>query len=244
MHSQSTTGISAERTLSLAILKGMFEVLERDAYSITHRANVSSKRINSMDILDKDLRTMIYFYEQMGFKFHIHALSTFDFIYVIHVTLEFTKFPIYTHGSAASLDINTAIRRAVFEAFQLRESQLELENQYYEGSPYTEWGLGNKEYCKVFLNTPSLEKENLSNCFPLTNYNIKKDIDFLVNQLFNSGYNVYVANLSRDDISLKCVKVIIPGLQDIDNYLSRITNRLKDVLLQEKSKINTIPMFS
>ncbi|MBG9987340.1 YcaO-like family protein [Facklamia sp. DSM 111018] len=244
LHSQSTTGISSEKSLSLAVLKGIFEVLERDAYALTHKARLYGRKIIFDNVKNKKLKKLLLYLKEKGINFHIHILDSFDFIYVVHAILEDKQFPIYTHGSGAALDIEIAIFRAVTEAAQMRVSQIELKEDGIseKDSIYIKWGNGKKKYCKYFLNNSKTKTVNISHFKDLKNNDVLDDINFLLNKLKQKGFEVYVANLSRKDSPLKCVRVIIPGLQDIDNYNTRDTNRLLETV--GNNEINRLTLFS
>ena len=57
---------------------------------------------------------------------------------------------------------------------------------------------------------------------PTNNISLK-----LLNDSLNKvGYEVFFYDLSRKDVPLKSVRVIIPGMQDIDNEFNKITRSL------------------
>lgn len=246
LHSQSTTGIASEQNISFAVLQGILEVLERDAYSISHKANIPGENLKISSINDKKVIALVNKLKEKGVKLHVKVLNSFSFYYVVHVVAESKDYPKYTHGSSAGLDILTAITRAIYEAIQMRVSQLELKNYFSEfedlENPMYEWGIGNKLYVKNFLTESSEIMVDIKNYPSLSSGCVKKDIDNIIFNLKKEGYSVYCANLSREDSPLKTIRIIIPGLQDIDNYNSRITMRLKRKL--KGKKLNKLKMFS
>ncbi|OTO83017.1 hypothetical protein A5849_002749 [Enterococcus sp. 10F3_DIV0382] len=88
---------------------------------------------------------------------------------------------------------------------------------------YKEWGYGNEDYYSIFLNKQERNKViyNVEN-MPTNNISLK-----LLNDSLNKvGYEVFFYDLSRKDVPLKSVRVIIPGMQDIDNEFNKITRSL------------------
>ncbi|WP_300409441.1 YcaO-like family protein [Lagierella sp.] len=241
-NTQSTTGLSSGRNLEEAILQGILEVIERDSYSIKQKANTRAYVINR-SCLDFENAKLIEYLKGKGVRCHLIKLNEESEYHVVHCMTEASRIPIFTHGCGASLDINTATRRAILEAIQLRVSQIELfnieidqNNKYMK--PYFEWAKGNYEYTHIFTERenhrmPTEYKDSRSN-------NLKKDIDFLVSQI-DSPY-ILIANLSRKELPLNVVRVIIPTYQDIDFNNRKITKRLKTAL--KGKEVTKLGIFS
>lgn len=229
--SQTTTGLSCGATVEEAILQSLLEVIERDAYSLTHKAKLYSRVIDK-EGLEDDILSLIDLLEDSDIYSHLLLLNNDVGIYVVHCTLEDinNQYPKYTHGCGAGLDINTAIRRSILEAIQLRVSQIELfnsDNYYNEKNiAYRMWGEGNIKYCEVFLETFNnhLQKVSVQECMDLRSNNFASDVNLLLNRI--SDNRVYVVDLSLENLDLKVIRLIIPSFQDIDYPNHRITERL------------------
>ncbi|HGH0847697.1 TPA: YcaO-like family protein, partial [Staphylococcus pseudintermedius] len=246
IHSHSTTGIASGYYIEEAILQGLLEVIERDSYSITHKAQLNIPNLNYVGN-NETTNHLLDLCISNGVKVHLKLLDNKYSCYTVHCVLEDNEFPVYTHGSGTSMDIDTAINRAILEAFQMRTSQLQLKKnidqfQDNEQNIYMQWGNGNKAYCFNFLNHKEDTTIFSSELNSRNTGNIKKDIKQIIRSLKIEGYRVLCADLSRIECPFKCVKVIIPGFQDIDNYNTRNTNRLKKAL--KNKKINSFPIFS
>lgn len=227
--SQTTTGLAAGTTLNEAILQGILEIIERNYYSTLYRNNDINKEICDIELLNIASLNIPWLNSvYKNFKLNLTLLSKKYGVYVVHCVLESKKkFPKATHGSGAALDLGIAIRRAICEAFQLRTSQIILENtgeiMQKEYIAYKEWGYGNEDYYSIFLNKQERNKViyNVEN-MPTNNISLK-----LLNDSLNKvGYEVFFYDLSRKDVPLKSVRVIIPGMQDIDNEFNKITRSL------------------
>ena len=139
------------------------------------------------------------------------------------------------------MDIITAIYRSIFESLQLRTSQIVLNNSgqiYDEGNiAYLKWGEGKEdEYYRVLLNNDSRNVVHIIDDYSSSKFevNTKDAISLLCNQLNEMGVQVYSVDLSRKDVPLKCVRMIAPKLQDIDNEFVKITAELKRLGLKNK----------
>ncbi|MGQ5708850.1 YcaO-like family protein [Lactobacillus sp. PSON] len=234
---QDTTGLACGQSIQNAILKGMLEVIERDAYTIYFKSQLPANDIDIVSIKNKDLCLLIKELYQQGYKVHLKYLKTDLPTYIIHCVLENIEqtYPIFTHGSAAALNIYEACLSAINECLQLRISQIELRESVddlnsllnSDVKPYVTWGLGHKNKIGNLLN--SAPKINCNEYPNLHKGSIKKDIDFLTRSLNDLGYQVYVANLTRNDVKVPCVRVIIPGYQPLDDG-SRVTKRLSKAI--------------
>lgn len=246
LHSQSTTGLSAETTLEKAVLKGLLEVIERDSYSIVHKAQLKVKKIKINTIKDKEIASLVNDLSRLGFKIHLTLISQVEFTYVVHCTLEHSTKPLFTHGSGASLEINIAISRAIHEAVQLRTSQVELLEypDLDDSSPRIAWANGKKKYFELFLESNAEEIVEVDTFPTKSKGNIVADIEYIISELENLDFEVFCANLTRNDSPLKCVRIIIPGFQDIDPYNTRMTPRLYLKLSNNDRGLNLIEMFN
>ena len=169
-----------------------------------------------------------------GILVHLKYLKTDISSYVVHCVTEDVKkdFPVYTHGSGASLEPRIAISRAITECIQLRSSQLKLKkyiprltSKEYEA--YISWGKGDKSKVANLLNP--WKSISYTDMPTKTTGTVYKDILYLVSDLKKLGYSVYVANLSRSDTNIKTVRVLVPGLQPLDDSWSRVTKRLYEL---------------
>lgn len=246
-HAQSTTGLACGQSQKEAVLGAILEIVERNAYSIAHKTKEKSCTIDN-SVLDQRNKALIGWLGQKNILCHLVLLNSQESAYIVHCTTEAEnkEYPVYTHGCAAALDINTAILKAILECMQLRISQLELLNSdaygNYENTAYREWGEGNKDYCEMFLREYQAEHEVIASgmCDNYANESIEEDIEELVKNI-DDEY-VLAVDLSVNNCELKVVRVIIPSYQDIDNTNTRVTKRLRDKL--GISPINSKMIFS
>ncbi|MBE5857907.1 MAG: hypothetical protein E7296_10145 [Lachnospiraceae bacterium] len=233
----TTTGLCASTSVPKAIEGAVIEIVERDAYSITYRANKKPIMIERKEISCRN-RRIINKLKRRGIRCHLVLLETDVNIKIVHCTFESLdrKFPIYTHGSCGSFNLNKSIEGAIAECFQLRQSQIELmaDNQmgYPENEAYLEWGKGNIDYCKVFLQDYAISKRNELEDI--------RDLQGLIDAM----PEVICVDLSSDGCPIKVVRVIVPMFQDIDNNKMRTTERLLEIVDYDKEKINNRMLFT
>ncbi|MGL9970529.1 YcaO-like family protein [Enterococcus sp. DIV1420a] len=241
--SYSTTGLSANTSIDNAILQGLLEVIERNSYALTHKAQLHVVDLkNDIDNFAKNLEKKL---NKCRIKANFTLLSNSFGTYVVHCTLEDLRnnFPIYTHGAGASLNIEKAMLRAITESVQLRTSQLLLKEYEVINEEVNiankEWAVGNKQYVEPFLNSKINKQKKASSYINLESNNIKTDIEKIRNNLSLCGHDIFYVNLTRKDILVPAVKVIVPGLQDIDN-----SNKENSETLTKLGIKNFLPMFS
>lgn len=233
---QSTTGLASGVTIDDAILQGLLELIERHYYTIAFKTNDTQLIIK--DILFETNNPQLEELQKQ-FIFHLTLLNEAELnCFVVHCVLEY-KFddqPKYTHGSGAALDLRTAIYRAIFEALQLRTSQLILfeTDQIYDevNLAYLKWAEGiEQDYFEILLNNKGRDSVKVVDDITkkLRPVNIIDSCSSLINQLEHKGIEVYSIDLSRKDVPLKCVRILAPKLQDIDNEFVKVTPILKKI---------------
>ncbi|MBT8981536.1 hypothetical protein BTH70_02015 [Lactobacillus delbrueckii subsp. bulgaricus] len=249
---QDTTGLASGYSIEDAVLQGLYEVIERDAYSIYCKKQLNAYDIDLDTINDREIQELIMALDEHDISVHLKYLKTDVSAYVVHCVTEDRRreFPIYTHGSGASLDPKIAISRAITECIQLRASQLKLKEYIKlpissEYDSYVSWGKGEKNKIGCLIRQwRSISYRTMENKGQGSIYN---DISYLLSDLKRLGYNVYVANLSRLDTNVKTVRVLIPGFQPLDDSWERITSRLSELpkKLGQSSNVNwKEPIFS
>ncbi|PFU61942.1 YcaO-like family protein [Bacillus thuringiensis] len=246
---QDTTGLASGLNIEEAILQGILEVIERDAYAIYYRNQLTAKTLLIQNIQNAKLMNLIRDLNDNHVKLHLKYLETDTPVYVVHcVSEDMTgNFPIFTHGAGAALNIETAIMRAITEAVQLRTSQIEInDNKEYfsndtEYEAYFEWGNGNLTYVGSLLSSetdPTIEASKLKD---LSSHNFKKDIMNIVEHLNDNDYKVLVSDLTRKDNPISTVRVIIPGFQSTDDTLNRLTSRMTSLPQKLGLKVRDTP---
>lgn len=211
-----TNGIASGNTLEEAILHGMFEVIERDAWSIAEE--FGAKR----DILIDDKRSVAYQllkrFEEAGVEIHLKDLTSDVGVTTIGAASDDvrTKDPeLLTIGVGTHLNPEIAAIRALTEVAQSRTTHkhglkvnAELQN-ITKRMGYDKIKLVNRMWysdCK--------EKVKLSRMGNEATEYVLDDIEVVMGKLMDTGFErVIVKDLTRDDIRVPTVRVIIPGME-------------------------------
>lgn len=233
---QDTTGLASGQNLDDAILQGLLEAIERDAYVITWRRKLVCPTIMPNTFADWRVQAALEHFERAKVKVHLKNITTDLGVPVIHALGEDMtgEGPIFTHGSGCHLDPAIACLRAITEVAQLRVTQCKLisaDPSYYKNprkmaEPVFSWASGTNRSSIEFLSDrygTQVKAQSLPN---RTTRSIEGDLTFLVDVLKKHNHEVIVVNLSRHDVPVPVVRVIVPGLQPLDDTCRRLSRRL------------------
>ncbi|WP_414683011.1 YcaO-like family protein [Longimicrobium sp.] len=121
---RNTTGLAAGRSVDEAVLNGLLEIIERDAYWIVMRCKMRTPTISLRDVqrLDPRVGELAINLERQGLRLHLQDISLDWPIPIVHAFLEDAsgRVPAFAHGSGAALSISEAVTRAICEVVQVR----------------------------------------------------------------------------------------------------------------------------
>ncbi len=235
----SSTGMAAGYTIQDCILSGLLELIERDSLMINF-----SKRLNPPEIdIDTIEGANKEFINKIKEKYKIKIYKLYSDIeiptYLCFIWNEKKGKPHYGIGASANLDsdlaINKALRECLFTHYyslnimDLRKDKPEDITTLYEHFLY---------YQGDFFEKLLFKGEKI---------NYKKEVysyDDLKNSLAKEGLQVFYKELTTTDVQstgLKVVKVIVPGLIDLNktHIMQRLAaKRFDEVPKKLKIKIN------
>ena len=235
----SSTGMAAGYTIKDCILSGLLELIERDSLMINF-----SKRLNPPEIdIDTIEGANKEFINKIKEKYKIKIYKLYSDIeiptYLCFIWNEKKGKPHYGIGASANLDsdlaINKALRECLFTHYyslnimDLRKDKPEDITTLYEHFLY---------YQGDFFEKLLFKGEKI---------NYKKEVysyDDLKNSLEKEGLQVFYKELTTTDVQstgLKVVKVIVPGLIDLNktHIMQRLAaKRFDEVPKKLKIKIN------
>ena len=212
-----TNGIASGNTMEEAILHALFEDIERDAWSIAEYNDRSNADIL---IRDKDSvpAQLIAKFEAQGIKVHLKDLTSDLGIPTIGAAADdtVTKDPeLLTIGVGTHLNPEIAAIRAITEVAQSRtthkhgmkiNAQLQKKSQelgYEKIKAINHMWYGDNEK-KIYL-------EDMPDCS--TAY-VLDDIEVVLGRLMNCGFDKVIAvDLTRPEIGVPAVRMIVPGLE-------------------------------
>lgn len=214
----NTNGLASGNILDEAILHGMLEVIERDAWSIfelTHKnyAQIDIESIESELILD-----IINKFESEGIKIKLMDFTADIKIPTIAASADDTitkDAGLLTLGMGTHLDPEVAILRALTEVAQSRATQINgaredtVRADFAREAGYERMKRINKYYFK-----DEEEKICLSDIENKSTSSITKDIEIVKNELIaNDIEKILYVNLTRPEIDVSVVRVVIPEME-------------------------------
>ncbi len=214
----NTNGLASGNILDEAILHGMLEVIERDAWSIfelTHKnyAQIDIESIESeliIDIIDK--------FESEGIKIKLMDFTADIKIPTIAASADDTitkDAGLLTLGMGTHLDPEVAILRALTEVAQSRATQINgaredtVRADFAREAGYERMKRINKYYFK-----DDEEKISLSDIENKSTSSITKDIEIVKSELTaNDIEKILYVDLTRPEIDVSVVRVVIPEME-------------------------------
>ncbi len=214
----NTNGLASGNILEEAILHGMLEVIERDAWSIfelTHK-NYAQIDLNSIesdlinDIIDK--------FESNGIKIKLMDFTADINIPTIAASADDTitkDAGLLTLGIGTHLDPEVAILRALTEVAQSRATQINgaredtVRADFAREAGYERMKRINKFYFKQEENQISI-----SDIKNKSTTSITEDIEIVKDELMaNDIEKILYVDLTRPELDVNVVRVIIPGME-------------------------------
>jgi ribosomal protein S12 methylthiotransferase accessory factor len=255
-----TTGAAGDTDPLHAIIKGIYEVIERDAITSTYLSKIPLPNVNYIISTD---RSIDFIYNLLK-KYHLHwrvlnATTDLGFPVMISLVIDTTGIgPVFTVGSACSLDPIEAIVKSVSEACMIRLSARHMMVSNSDAVEVTNKPITLNDRIRYWYEKKQMKKLS----FWLNNnekpFSFKRNIQTtkvvyhtLLKQLMKKGYQIYAKDISLPLFKKKyyVYKVIIPGLQPLyldetRPYIDR--KRVNEIAnyfgnKEKKVRINTVP---
>lgn len=211
-----TNGIASGNTIEEAILHSMFEVIERDAWSIAESFN----RTNADIIVDEDSvpGRLLKQFRDNGVEIKLKDLTSDVGVTTIGASSDdtVTKDPeLLTIGVGTHLNPEIAAVRALTEVAQSRTThkhglKVNAELQKVTRSMgYEKIKAANRMwYCDNEKKVRLLDMKDESTPYVLD------DIEVVLGKLVDAGFDrVVIADLTRPDVNVPTVRSIIPGME-------------------------------
>jgi len=232
-------GLAAGATIEDAILQGLLEIVEHDAWMIWQANAVVTPRIKNDTIQTAYLAQIIKSIEQLGFQVIIRDYTT-DFSIPVFKTwiVNHNDYSHYaTCGFGANLNPDIAIERSISEACQTMEYGDEKEQLTFRG-PLTRdlvfnyYSLYNLYHFNQ-LEIINMDKElDYSQFYNQATNSVTDDIKKVIALLQNSipDIDVVVVNLTKEILGIPVVRVIVGGgIQPIAEPILSTSKRLLDL---------------
>lgn len=228
-------GLSAGAVIEDAILQGLLEVIEHDAWIIWQANAITMPRIRNETIQTPYLARIIKHMEESGLEVIIRNYTTDSSIPVFRTWIVNDRdyLDYATNGFGANLHPDIALERSITEAYQpmlIRNVEEQLAygrhrtrdflNMY--GSLYN---LDHFNRVDILKNNSTVDYCFFSNQATGSIAGEIKKIISLIQRIVPDG-DVVVVNLTKDEFNIPVVRVIVEGLQRVGEPLISVQKRL------------------
>lgn len=240
----NTNGLASGNILEESVLHGILEVIERDAWSLFESHRYSSMEVLTTEVENPLIQEVLNKFKTAEVDIKLLNLTADIPITTIAAVSDDTvlKDPaLLTLGVGTHLNPEIAILRALTEVAQSRATQIHGAREdtsravFMRKAGYERMKKINRHYFGESEN-----KQHISDLKDLSTNSFKEDIDICVNELKNNGFNqVLYTDLTREELEIPVVRVIIPGLEVFTLDPERKGKRILDIRkkLREEGKI-------
>ena len=234
----NTNGLASGNTIEEAVLHGLMEVIERDAWSLVELTKDERETINASNecLLVKE---SIDKFERNGIKIMLRDITSdlgVPVIAAVSDDLRLMDPALLTIGFGAHLDPEIAAIRALTEVAQSRLTQIQgAREDTYRADFMRMFGYERVKKINRHWFSESKDVKELRSMPNLSKRDILDEITLTVSILKEKGFDhVIVVDLTRKEVGISTVRVIVPGLEAYSLDVDRIGSRGKK-LLEEKS---------
>ena len=214
----NTNGLASGNALEEAILHGIFEVIERDAWSIFELTHKNYSQIN-LDTLESDIiNETIDKFTSNGINIKLMDFTADINVPTIAASADDTvtmDAGLLTLGIGTHLDPEVAILRALTEVAQSRATQINGAREDTVRADFArEAGYERMKRINKFYFKQEEEQVNLADIENKSTNSISDDLDIVKEELLsNEIKHVLYHDLTRPEIDVSVVRVIIPEME-------------------------------
>ena len=215
----NTNGLASGNIIEESVLHGIFEVVERDAWSIFELTKRNKKEISQENIDNEIINELLDKFNSQGIDIKLMDITADLKITTIAASADDTilKDPaLLTLGVGTHLNPEVAVIRALTEVAQSRATQIHgtredtIRADFMRKSGY--------EHMKRMINLSDIEDKS--------SHSIKKDIETSIEEVQKVGFNqVLYTDLTREEIGINVARVIIPKAELYSLDEERLGNR-------------------
>lgn len=215
MFKGNTNGLASGNVIEEAVLHGIFEVVERDAWSIFELTKRNKKQIDLDTIENETVNELVEKFTEQGIKIKLMDITADLKIPTIVASADDTVLKdaaLLTLGVGTHLNPEIAAIRALSEVAQSRATQIHgtredtVRADFMRKAGYENMKRTNKDY---FVEED--EKINLSDIENKITGSIKRDIEVSIKEVQKAGLDkVIYYDLTREEIEVNVARVIIP----------------------------------
>jgi ribosomal protein S12 methylthiotransferase accessory factor len=231
----NTNGLAAGNVMEEAVLHALMELVERDAWSLFEVDPARSRDLELAGCSCEPLKKALQMLDAASIKISLKDISSDVGITTIAAALddEVTKDPaLLSLGVGTHLMPEIAALRALTEAVQSRLTTIHgtredtFMAEYARRIGYERMKRLNKKW---FL--PSQKKVKIEELSRFSSGDFLEDIRYTLGRLKNAGLDEVIAvDLTRKELGIPAVRVIVPGLEVYAMDRERIGLRLKSAM--------------
>jgi len=228
----NTNGLAVGNVVEEAVVHGLMEVIERDAWSLFEGGAVKDRDVDLSSSNNALVREILDKLESASIRAYAKDITSDVGITTIGVAIddETTRDPaLLSLGVGTHLIPEVAALRALTEAVQSRLTTIHgtredtFKAEFARRIGYERMKRLNKRWF-----TPSGETVRLEDLTSVLNQDFLEDIKYTVKRLTESGFDeVILADLTKPDLRVPAVRVIVPGLEVYALDKDRMGERLR-----------------
>ena len=215
----STNGLASGNHILEAICGAVCEIIERDSVAVWHQQSVAERsetRLELTTIDDAGCRWARDLIENAGLDLAVwdvtSEIGVAAFLSLIHDRREPEGH--IGLGSGAHPDANVALIRALTEAAQTRLTYIAGSRDDLDAEEFTAFGYAQKRRLADMLLRAGPPARNCGSVPSNSCETLRGDLDWLIARLVACGIEeVVVVDLSKSEIGIPVVRVVIPGLE-------------------------------
>ena len=214
----NTNGLASGNSLEEAILHGMFEVIERDAWSIFELTHKNYKQIDLDSIESETVNDALSKFSENDIKIKLMDFTADVNIPTIAASADDTLLKdagLLTLGIGTHLDPEVAVLRALTEVAQSRATQIHGAREDTVRADFARTaGYERMKHINKYYFQEEDEKIRLSDIENRSTDSITKDIDIVLEELkSNEIEHMLYYDLTRPELNVNVVRVIIPTME-------------------------------
>lgn len=227
----NTNGLASGNRLEEAVFHGMMEVIERDAWSIFESKRIQKPEINCENTDNELIINILAMFKEAGINVKLVDLTADVKITTVAAVSDDTilKDPaLLTLGVGTHLDPEVAVIRALTEVAQSRATQIHGTREdtvravFMRKAGYQRMKRINSQWYGE--SDRSIELHELKD---VSGKSFKGDIGITKKLLGNCGFeDILYVDLTRPEIKIPVVRVLIPGMELYSVDVNRVGKRL------------------
>ena len=204
----NTNGLASGNIIEESVLHGIFEVVERDAWSIFELTKRNKKEISQDTIENDTINELLEKFHNQGIDIKLMDITADLKITTVAASADDTvlKDPaLLTLGVGTHLNPEVAVIRALTEVAQSRATQIHGTREDTIRADF----MRKSGYRHYFQKEE--ETINLGDIEDKSSHSIKRDIETSIEEVRKAGFNqILYTDLTREEIGINVARVIIP----------------------------------